>query len=268
MKRSFLTLVIALFFPTGNLHCQLQQVVASGGSYNSIPGQYSISYTIGEMIARTDFSGNYILTNGFQQSEISTGEFKTLNLTLFLEGLYVGNGLMHEAQDESGPHYGYGVADKITVELHSSSNYNTVVFSTPSSVSLSTVGIAKVYNIPASLSGSYYITIKHRNSIKTVSASPVAFSGPVVSYDFTSDATQAFGNNMHLMEPGKAAIWGGDVNQDDLVDSGDMLPVDNSSTAIVMGYVTEDANGDGLVDSGDMLIVDNNSTAIIMAMTP
>ena len=67
---------------------------------------------------------------------------------------------------------------------------------------------------------------------------------------------------------GTYVLYGGDVNQDGLVDSGDMNPVDNLSTAVTFGYVTEDINGDGIVDSGDMNIVDNNSTAIIMALTP
>ena len=58
------------------------------------------------------------------------------------------------------------------------------------------------------------------------------------------------------------------MNQDGIVDSGDMNPVDNASTAITMGYVLEDVNGDGIVDSGDMNIVDNNSTAVIIAIVP
>jgi hypothetical protein len=63
-------------------------------------------------------------------------------------------------------------------------------------------------------------------------------------------------------------IWTGDVNQDGIVDSGDMNPVDNASTAVTFGYVNEDVNGDGIVDSGDMNFIDNNSTAVIMVQTP
>ena len=58
------------------------------------------------------------------------------------------------------------------------------------------------------------------------------------------------------------------MSQDGIVDSGDINPVDNASTAITFGYVAEDVNGDGIVDSSDMNVVDNNSTAIIMAQVP
>ena len=64
------------------------------------------------------------------------------------------------------------------------------------------------------------------------------------------------------------AIWGGDVNQDGIVDTGDMNPVENASTAVVTGYVVEDVNGDGIVDTGDMNIVENNSMAVIQVITP
>jgi len=58
------------------------------------------------------------------------------------------------------------------------------------------------------------------------------------------------------------------VNMDGIVDSGDMNPVENASTAFILGYISEDVNGDGIVDSGDMNIVENNSTAVIMTLTP
>ena len=64
------------------------------------------------------------------------------------------------------------------------------------------------------------------------------------------------------------AIWGGDVNQDGIVDTGDMNPVENESTNVTMGYVAEDVNGDGIVDTGDMNIVENNSTNVIQKITP
>ena len=52
---------------------------------------------------------------------------KTLNLEVFLEGLYNGPNTMRQANDENGPHFGAGIADQITVELHSASDYNNVV---------------------------------------------------------------------------------------------------------------------------------------------
>ena len=110
--------------------------------------------------------------------------------------------------------------------------------------------------------------MRHRNSIETTSASAVSFAGSQVSYDFTTGSAQAYGGNQKNAGGGYYAIWGGDVNQDGIVDSGDMNPIDNATTAVTFGYVIEDVNGDGIVDSGDMNIVDNNTTTIIMAQIP
>ena len=42
--------------------------------------------------------------------------------------------------------------------------------------------------------------------------------GTVINYDFTSAASQAFGNNMHL-NGSKYCIYGGDVDQNLIVDA-------------------------------------------------
>ena len=48
---------------------------------------------------------------------------KTLNLKLYLEGLYnTVTGLMNQAQGLAGPEFGPGIADQITVELHNASH--------------------------------------------------------------------------------------------------------------------------------------------------
>jgi trimeric autotransporter adhesin len=192
---------------------------------------------------------------------------KDVILRAFLEGLYAGSGTMNQAMDEYGAHFGTGVADQVMVEIHNAIDYSDIVF-TAGPVDIATNGEIHVNTIPATYSDSYFITIKHRNSIQTTSASPVSFAAGSINYDFTSGGAQAFGNNLKDVGGGNFAIWGGDVNQDGIVDSGDMNPVDNLSTAITFGYVAEDVNGDGIVDSGDMNIVDNNSTAIIMAQLP
>jgi len=190
---------------------------------------------------------------------------KTLTVTAFLEGLYDGAGGMFEAQGLAGPEFP-GYADQVTVELHNGVNYATIEYAS-GPANLSTAGVVTVNDIPSGLTGSYYITIKHRNSIETTSGAPVSFAVSPVSYDFTTASSQAYGDNMRLMGT-VYAIWGGDVNLDGLVDSGDMNFVENASTAITFGYVVEDVNGDGLVDSGDMNIVENNSINIVGVITP
>jgi hypothetical protein len=190
---------------------------------------------------------------------------RTLNLTLFLEGLYIGSGTMHPAMDESGVHWGATVADKITIELRDVTNYSSLVYSA-SNVNLSTSGLASV-QFPAAHNGSYYIVIRHRNSILTVSANPVSFAGSFTAYAF-DNGSKAFGANMLLKGDGTWVIYGGDTNQDGLVDSSDMLSVDNDATNFATGYIANDVNGDGLIDAGDMILLDNNASSFIGSVTP
>ena len=193
---------------------------------------------------------------------------KTLDLTVILEGLYIGGSIMNKAQDESGDHFQGNIADKVVVELHNSSDYSLVEYICRYG-DLDTSGNITISGIPGTFSGSYYITVKGRNSIETTTSQPVSFSGNPVTYNFTTSASQAYGNNLgNWNGTGLYVIWGGDVNQDGIVDSGDMNLVENASTAVITGYVAEDVNGDGIVDSGEMNIVENNSTAVIMTQIP
>lgn len=192
------------------------------------------------------------------------GANKTLALTLFLEGYYNGSG-MNKAQNESGAQFAGNTADLATLELHSSTAPYSVVAG-PYSVALATNGTATL-SLPASYNGNYYIVVKHRNSLETWSGSPVSFSTPLVSYNFTDAAAKAFGSNMREVA-GVFVMYSGDINQDGIVDSGDMIPLDNDATSFAAGYLGTDVNGDGISDSSDMIFVDNNSTQFITKVSP
>jgi len=193
--------------------------------------------------------------------------FKTLNLTLFLEGLYNGGGTMRQAQGATGNQFSGTTADQITIELHSAvlGQYATINYSAPIT-NLSTTGLATII-VPSTYSGSYYVTVKQRNSIETVSALPVSFTTSIINYDFSTTVAQAFGSNMKNIG-GVFAIYGGDVNKDGIIDISDMIPVDNLSALASSGYLPEDVNGDGLIDISDMIIIDNNSSQAIGIVTP
>ena len=195
----------------------------------------------------------------YENGAVSTN--KTLNITLFLEGLYSGSGIMNQAYDDMGPHFGTGIADRVTIELHDGTTPFTTAY-TYGDADLNTSGTLAITTLPASITGSYYIVIKHRNSIETWSTVPVSFAGGTVSYDFSSASSQAYGNNLKLMGT-VYVIFGGDASQDGAVDGTDMALIDNASTAVLVGYNPEDVNGDGIVDGSDMAMVDNNSTAIV-----
>ncbi|MEO6695727.1 MAG: dockerin type I domain-containing protein, partial [Ignavibacteria bacterium] len=120
-------------------------------------------------------------------------------------------------------------------------------------------------------SGNYYLVVKHRNSIETWSKTPQAFVyGGILNYDFTTAATQAFGNNMIQVDsaPVRFGIYSGDVNQDGVVDGIDLGRVDNDASNFVSGYVATDVNGDFIVDGTDFAIVDNNAANFVTKVTP
>ncbi len=114
---------------------------------------------------------------------------------------------------------------------------------------------------------SYYIEIKHRNSIATWSANPVLFSGETTIYDFTSSLSQAYGNNMTIVD-GVPSIYSGDVNQDEITNVNDMLEIYNALTNFASGYLITDLDGDGIVDLNDLNIVYNNNVKFVQVMKP
>ena len=167
--------------------------------------------------------------------------------------------------DENGAHWGTTIADKITVELHSSSNYSTILYST-GAISLNTNGTATA-TIPGTYSGSYYMTIKNRNHIETVSAALIAFSTPTINYSFDTPS-KAYGANMGQMTDGRWVLYAGDANQDGIIDGSDLSNIENLANNASSGYLPEDINGDGLVDGSDLSAGGNNADMAIGASTP
>lgn len=189
-----------------------------------------------------------------------------LNLNLYLQGYYIGSGLMNSVLVNQGVTGSNATqADTITVELHSSSTPYTMIASEKGI--LKTDGTLSVSF--AALPGSYYIVVKHRNTIQTWSANPVALNtSSATTYNFTTAANKAYAGNMIQI----GSIWAmytGDFNQDEFIDASDFSLFDNDSANGVSGvYVATDANGDGFVDASDFTIFDSNSYNGITAQYP
>ena len=224
----------------------------------TMPGSYANAFRIGN-----DY--NVYVVGGTTAKLIQTIPSKTLNLSVLLEGLYIGNGMMRNAQNELGNNFQGNTSDLLTVELHDASNYATVVHSVQN-VPLSTNGSAQIM-LPSTLSGSCYIAVIHRNSIETTTAVPVSFAGNVINYSF-NNGTKAYGGNLKLCYDGHWVIYSGDINSDGLVDSDDMIEVDNLASQFASGYLPSDVNGDGLIDSTDMILIDNNAQQMIASQLP
>ncbi len=182
----------------------------------------------------------------------NVADFSAVNLKVFLEGLYNGSAAMRKAQDHNGSvafdKFPGTVADQITVELHDAITYGNPVIWSQSAVNLNTDGTATV-SVPRNFAGNYYLTVKHRNHLETVSKDPINFDQALIEYDFTTAANKASGDNQKLLSVGKFGIFAGDVDQNGIVDIIDRGNVIGSIGAT--GYVVTDLNGDGEVDITD-----------------
>ena len=132
--------------------------------------------------------------------------------------------------------------------------------------SLTFTGTAAFTNVPT---GSYYLVIKGGNVLETWSKSPGVqlISGSTVSFDFTSNVSQAFGSNMKL-KGARACLYSSDVNGDGIIDGMDNARVSNDAFHQLIGMAPTDLNGDRFVDGSDIIIVDVNSGNYIYKRTP
>jgi hypothetical protein len=176
-----------------------------------------------------------------------------LSLIALFEGLYLAGGTSMT------------LAPWVTVELHNSFIPYDLVDS--NSAQLNTSGVGSFIFSKAINSASYYIVIKTWNTIETWSSLPVSFSASALSYDFTTGADKAYGNNL-VRKGTKWCIFSGDVNQDGVVDLSDLVLVDNDNANYVEGYVPSDVNGDGVTDLSDLIIVDNNNANYVSKVSP
>jgi hypothetical protein len=180
----------------------------------------------------------------------------TKNLKLFIEGYYAGSGAMTPVKMNQGVSGATATdVDDVTVELRDATTYavaatTTAVLKTDGSVA------AKFNAFPA---GNYFIAVKHRNAIQTWSAAAQPFGVSTATYDFTTAANKAYGNNMIQLESGVYGFYSGDLNQDGFIESGDFPSLYNDNDAGLEGYYSTDLNGDGFVESGDYPILFNNS---------
>lgn len=235
----------------------------TGSFTGSMTGlQPNTTYTV-RAYATNSVGTSYGNSLSFNTMEV---ENRMLSVTVFLEGLYEpSQERMRKALNETGENFPGETADLITVKLAASSPPYYILASFQE-VELNRNGICTV-PVPSFLSGSYYLLISHRNSIESWSSVPLSFTTGNVTYNFSDNASKTYGNNA-VFTGNRYCIFGGDVNQDGVVDTGDMTPVDNDSAVFAAGYLSTDVNGDGIVDTGDATIVDNNSSQFIGSVSP
>ncbi len=134
---------------------------------------------------------------------------------------------------------------------------------------LDSVSFNAVMLFRSAATGTYYLEVKHRNSIETWSSQGGMLYNidSVMSYNFTNSDSQAFGNNL-IQKSTKFCIYSGDINQDGIIDLLDLSLTDNDSYNFAAGYLVTDVNGDYLVDVADISIIDDNVFKVVTKITP
>jgi hypothetical protein len=184
----------------------------------------------------------------------------TLNVTAFLQGLYLGGGLMTSSPFNYDGVSSPTVADTITVELYNP-DY-TLAYSVRDT--LSTTGQASITFPGSAVGNKYYVVIKHRSSLETWSSDSILI-GSTTSYDFSSGAGQAYfdgGPNAPLVDDGTGIflIYSGDITQDGAVDFNDYPDLDSENLlGTYPAYLATDLNADGITDFNDYPLLDANN---------
>jgi len=182
---------------------------------------------------------------------------------MFIEGYYIGASTMSPVKANQGIGTSTTIVDDILVELRHPTTYALV---TTTQAILLTNGTAAC-TFSTAPNGSFYVVVKHRNAVQTWSANPVSI-GATSSYNFTTAANKAFGDNMKEVSPGVWAFYTGDLNQDDLIDLTDYSIWETDNNNFEFGNFPTDLNGDGLVDLSDYSIWETNSNAFIFSFYP
>ncbi|MBK7761864.1 MAG: hypothetical protein IPI46_00640 [Bacteroidetes bacterium] len=212
---------------------------------------------------------NTLSTSTLYRNEFMLGiiqpTYITFNLKAYLEGYYLGNGVMASVLFNQGEPNLISQTDTVDIILHNSISPYAIEYSTKGV--LDTDGNAS-FILPASVQGnSYYITLKHRNSFETWSANPITMSA-ITNYNFTTSASQAYGDNLVEVDPGIFAIYCGDINQDQNADLLDASLLETSIANFDFGYFATDINGDGNVDLLDSPMLEVNMNGFIFSNYP
>lgn len=197
------------------------------------------------VFAVSDFNGNWQIFRRFSNSPAPLSMIVKVGIQGFWNGTsQVSDTISVTLRSQNSP---YNIIDQSETVIYSQGS-GTVSFS-------------------SATAGNYYIQINHRNSLETWSSAPVNLGSNLNQYNFTTAATQAYGNNM-ILKSGRYCDYSGDVNQEGNIDLADLVTVNNSSSVFSTGYVAADVNGDDFVDLSDLVITNNNASNFITKITP
>ncbi len=220
------------------------------------PDDYNLDGTHPSVIGRNKV-GN-ILMNFFMNDPASKPWFRknlSVHLTIAPEGLYIPANNNLKMSD--------------TIHVYLRRNFMPFEIVDSGTTVIGTSSMLANLNFYNLTNGTYYLQIRHRNSIETWSRNGgenLIFGG-ILDYNMTSSAGMAYGNNLKQVG-NRFCIHGGDVNQDGIADGTDLSQADNDAANFALGYIPTDVNGDFIVDAGDLALIDNNAFNGVISITP
>ncbi len=156
--------------------------------------------------------------------------------------------------------------DTVTAYLRNINSPYQVVDSSKSIIdSISHTGNFVFLNQPT---GQYYFSVKNNKILETWNQSGGNyFIRGINSYDFTSSASKAYGNNM-VLKGNRYCIYSGNFNNDNIIDADDLSLTDNDLYNFAAGDALTNINGDDIVDLEDLVIVDRNVLNLVLVQWP
>ncbi len=187
-----------------------------------------------------------------------------LNLICYIEGYWDGTSAMLPVLANQGEPTTATATDSITVELRNENSPYGLIASVRTILNQNGTALCTF----PSLSGSYYVVIKHRNSVQTWSALPISIGAIPANYNFSADPAKAYGANEIEIASNIFAIYSGDVEVDENLDLLDLGLVEADISNFSFGYLNTDINGDGNVDLLDSGTVETNISAFVFSNHP
>jgi mannan endo-1,4-beta-mannosidase len=230
----------------------------------STNGNFASLTTYGNDICNNTSYG--LLTNPPTKSQYLLSNGCNAEIKAFIHGYYASNQTMRNVLYLEGVTSSPSTwVDTIIIELHEPNSPYGLVQSYKGL--LQTNGKVNCIYPTNIIGNSYYVVVKHRNSIQTWSKLPVVFTYNT-KYDFSTSLNKAFANNQIQVGANIYAIYNGDAQQDGAIDNGDFSIWEMGANIFLTGYQNADINGDGTVDNSDFNLWEANANNFVAVITP
>ncbi|MGB1204368.1 MAG: proprotein convertase P-domain-containing protein [Chitinophagales bacterium] len=108
----------------------------------------------------------------------------------------------------------------------------------------------------------YYIVVRHRSHLDIMSATPVSLSNDEQAYNFTTGASQAYGNNQQkMLFDDVYAMWASDIDGNGVTTNMD-FNIYSQQLSSINEYLNADLNLDGIVSIADFNLYQMNASVI------